>query len=272
MVKCWSLIVISAILVSLTYARTTFRQNCIPLVSGAGCTCQTTNGHGGQDTIQFNTDDECKKPVEFETAENKKALNAEIKQKFGGFRENCFPRGSGHGCTCSVTNAHGREETVQFDTDEKCKKPVEMQTADNKKALNEEFTQKVAGLRENCFPRPSGHGCRCTEKDASGHDVERRYDSDAECKMPSRSARNAPSQNVRDPVREQAQRNYAAVVDELKNKFKGLKEGCYPRPKGCLCVTGRDSEGRDITQRRLKDSDCKCQPGDRSRECRAQGA
>ena len=28
-----------------------------------------------------------------------------------------------------------------------------------------------------------------------------------------------------DPVREQAARNYAAVIDELKNKFKGLKEG-----------------------------------------------
>lgn len=40
------------------------------------------------------------------------------------------------------------------------------------------------------------------------------------------------SQNVRDPVREQAQANYRAVVNELNEKFKGLREGCYPRPKG----------------------------------------
>jgi hypothetical protein len=35
-----------------------------------------------------------------------------------------------------------------------------------------------------------------------------------------------------DPVAERARQNYAAVLDELKNKFAGLKEGCYPRPKG----------------------------------------
>lgn len=41
---------------------------------------------------------------------------------------------------------------------------------------------------------------------------------------------------------------------------------------GCLCVIGKDSEGRDITERRMKDSDCKCQPNERSRECPAPGA
>lgn len=57
-----------------------------------------------------------------------------------------------------------------------------VQTAENKKALNEEFKEKYGQLKENCFPRP-GKGCRCTEKDASGHDKEKLYDSDADCKV-----------------------------------------------------------------------------------------
>lgn len=193
-----------------------------------------------------------------------------IKEKFGDFKDNCYPRGSANGCRCTIEAANGAQAIQTFDNDEQCRKPVEVQTAENKAALNEEFTQKYGGLKENCFPRP-GKGCRCTEKDASGNEVERRYEADADCKAPSRQKRQR-DQNVRDPVRERAQQNYAAVVNELKDKFRGLKEGCYPRPKGCLCVIGKDNNGRDITERRMKDSDCKCQPGDRSRGCPAQGA
>ncbi|KAI6181001.1 hypothetical protein M3Y98_00782100 [Aphelenchoides besseyi] len=79
-------------------------------------------------------------------------------------------------------------------------------------------------------------------------------------------------QNVRDPVREKAAQNYQAVLNELKDKFRGLKEGCFPRPKGCLCVIGKDGNGRDLTERRMKDSDCKCQPGERGNGCPATGA
>lgn len=82
-------------------------------------------------------------------------------------------------------------------------------------------------------------------------------------------SRDPPSQNVRDPVRERAQENYKAVLNELHNKFKGLKEGCFPRPKGCLCVIGKTTEGRDITERRMKDSDCKCKEGERGPGCPA---
>lgn len=95
-----------------------------------------------------------------------------------------------------------------------------------------------------------------------------------------------PSQNVRDPVREKAQANYQLVINELKDKFKGLKEGCFPRPKGesplsssspsyssslsgCLCTIGKTPEGRDITERRMKDVDCKCKEGERGPGCPA---
>jgi len=81
------------------------------------------------------------------------------------------------------------------------------------------------------------------------------------------------SQNVRDPVREQAQANQRAVIDELNNKFKGLRDGCFPRPKGCLCVVGKDANGQDKTERFLNDADCKCKPGQgASNGCPAGGA
>uniref|UniRef100_A0A183CMC4 Secreted protein n=1 Tax=Globodera pallida TaxID=36090 RepID=A0A183CMC4_GLOPA len=124
-----------------------------------------------------------------------------------------------------------------------------VETAEKKHKLNEEFNRKFGALREGCFPRPKGKGCRCTVKGLLGHDEEKRFDRDEDCLQ-----------------------NYAAVLDELKNKFKGLKKGCYPRPKGCLCVVGKDSAGREITERRIKETECKCQKGDRSLQCRADGA
>uniref|UniRef100_A0AC34Q1T4 Uncharacterized protein n=1 Tax=Panagrolaimus sp. JU765 TaxID=591449 RepID=A0AC34Q1T4_9BILA len=187
-----------------------------------------------------------------------------IHDKFDDLKEGCFPRGSLKGCTCTIKNADGTESVTKIDNDDDCKKPVEVQTKENKEKLNQEFKEKFGNLKENCFPRP-GKGCRCTEKDEAGNEVTKNYDTPSECNAPARKKRGqVQSQNVRDPVREQAQQNYAAVVNELKQKFAGLREGslgCYPRPRGCLCVTGKDHDGREITQRYMKDSDCKCAAG-----------
>lgn len=49
--------------------------------------------------------------------------------------------------------------------------------------MNEEFKQRVAGLREGCFPRPSGVGCRCVVKNSEGQDLENIYHNDADCKV-----------------------------------------------------------------------------------------
>lgn len=55
------------------------------------------------------------------------------------------------------------------------------------------------------------------------------YDNESDCKVKARRKRdqsraNSPvSQNVRDPVREKAAQNYQAVLNELKDKFRGLK-------------------------------------------------
>jgi hypothetical protein len=57
------------------------------------------------------------------------------------------------------------------------------QTAMNKHKLNEEFNEKVGEMRDGCFPRPRGIGCRCVVKDAEGHDLERIFNSNEECKV-----------------------------------------------------------------------------------------
>jgi len=57
-----------------------------------------------------------------------------------------------------------------------------VQTAENKKKLNEEFEAKYGGMKDNCFPRPL-RGCRCVEKDANGEEIEKRYEADADCKV-----------------------------------------------------------------------------------------
>ena len=197
----------------------------------------------------------------------KRDTSALIKAKFGDFKDGCFPRGSSNGCTCTAKNLDGSEATHTFNTDVECKKPIEVQTMENKAELNKEIVDKFGKMREECFPKPSG-GCRCNEKDDQGNEVVKTYNNTHHCNGPvSRVKRgqgmsqDRPSQNVRDPIREKAQANYAAVINELNEKFKGLREGCYPRPKGCLCVTGKDVNGREITQRYMKDSDCKCKAG-----------
>ncbi|VBB26482.1 unnamed protein product [Acanthocheilonema viteae] len=151
---------------------------------------------------------------------------------------------------------------------------MELQTMHNKKQVNEDLKDRYGNYKEDCFPTPSG-GCKCIERNADGDKMVRKYDDETECKIPQKIKRIAserPSQNVRDPVRERAQANYRAVINELNEKFKGLKEGCFPRPKGCLCVIGKDQDGRDITERRMKDRDCKCQPGERGHGCPTGGA
>ncbi|KAK6749756.1 hypothetical protein RB195_002018 [Necator americanus] len=268
-----------------TAVATGFRENCFPKPTG-GCKCDIKDGSVNT-MIEFASDDECKKPIEMVTAENKKKLSEEIHEKFGAFKDNCFPKPSG-GCKCNVDLGHG-EEVVEYGTDAQCRKSVESQTAEHKKELNQEIKEKFGDFKENCFPKPSG-GCKCNEKDALGNEVVTAYNNPSECRIRSKRdvavgtqrqpvnanqqqqkyrQRDPPSQNVRDPVRERAQANYAAVLDELHNKFKGLKEGCFPRPKGCLCVIGKTAEGRDITERRMKDADCKCKEGERGPGCPA---
>ncbi|VDK63810.1 unnamed protein product [Anisakis simplex] len=39
-----------------------------------------------------------------------------------------------------------------------------------------------------------------------------------------------------------------------------------------MCVIGKDKDGREITERRMKDRDCKCQPGERGKGCPVKGA
>lgn len=126
------------------------------------------------------------------------------------------------------------------------KNKILVRTAENKKALNAQILGLSKDLKENCFPRPGGKGCRCTEKDLNGHEIEKRYDNEEDCKVSSQKRQRRGNilgrqgqdnnQNVRDPLREKAQKNYAAVVQELKDKFRGLKEGCYPRPKGIFKI------------------------------------
>ncbi|CAB3409584.1 unnamed protein product [Caenorhabditis bovis] len=267
-----------------------FKDNCY-IKAGGGCKCDVKEGHDEVTTREFDNIDFCKKPVELQTAENKKKLGDEIKQKFGAFKDNCFPKPSG-GCKCNVDLGHG-ETVIEYSRDSDCKKAVEVKTAEDKKNVNDEIKEKFGNFKENCFPKPSG-GCKCNEKDANGNEVVTSYNNAEQCSvrakrdigvqhqrqpssvarasvkdLPQHQSRSQPNYDVRDPVRERAQANYAAVVDELKNKFKGLKDGCYPRPRGCLCVIGKTPEGRDITERRMKESECKCAEGERGPGCPA---
>ncbi|GMR33673.1 hypothetical protein PMAYCL1PPCAC_03868 [Pristionchus mayeri] len=243
-----------------------FKNNCYMTANG-GCECREV--YGSEERTRFYQDlQPCRmSDVELQTAENKKALNAEIKRKYGAFKDNCFAKPSG-GCKCNVDEGQG-EVVREFSSDADCKKSIEELTADRKKELNEEIRQRFGGFKENCFAKPSG-GCKCNEKDAQGNDVVAAYNDVAKCYASARAqVEDRPSQNVRDPVREKAQANYALVVEELKNKFKGLKEGCFPRPKGCLCTIGKTPEGRDITERRMQDADCKCKEGEKGPGCPA---
>ena len=59
------------------------RPNCEITLEGCKCTIK----EGPQDKVfEYSDVSECKKPVEVQTAENKKALNAEINAKYGGFK------------------------------------------------------------------------------------------------------------------------------------------------------------------------------------------
>ncbi|CAG9539670.1 unnamed protein product [Cercopithifilaria johnstoni] len=198
----------------------------------------------------------------------KRDTAAVLKKMHDNLRENCFPRPSG-GCMCTVKQRNGAETVENYDSDEQCKLDITVQTVHNKKELGEEIKDRYGNYKEDCFPTPSG-GCKCIERNATGDKVVRKYDDETQCKIPLMIRRT--TQSVRDPVRERAQANYRAVINELNEKFKGLKEGCFPRPKGCLCVIGKDQDGRDITERRMKDRDCKCQPGERGHGCPTDGA
>ncbi|KAK6024463.1 hypothetical protein OSTOST_09725 [Ostertagia ostertagi] len=237
-----------------------FRPNCHPKPMG-GCKCDITEGDLNTE-IEFDNNEDCKKPLE-------SALNLRLCRTIAS---------QSRPVAANATSIWGMvKKSLNIRLMHNARRASK--TAEHKKELNEEIKDKFGDFKENCFPKPSG-GCKCNEKDAQGNEVVTAYNNAEECKIsrvkrdvgvatqrqPSSvhqthqkaRARDQPSQNVRDPIRERAQANYAAVLDELHNKFKGLKEGCFPRPKG-----------RDITERRMKDADCKCKEGERGHGCPA---
>ncbi|KJH46359.1 hypothetical protein DICVIV_07569 [Dictyocaulus viviparus] len=232
-----------------------FRPNCHPKPNG-GCKCDIKSG--GIDTlVEFASDEE------LATADNKKKLNEEINKKYGDFKENCFPKPSG-GCKCNVDLGHG-EQVMEYSSNAECRKSIEdknpapmckifeylEKTAQNKANLNEEIEGKFGNFKENCFPKPSG-GCRCNEKDAHGNEVVTSYNNAAECKI-NRISRDVGVATQRQPLN--------ANVYQQKVRSRD--------PPRCLCVVGKTAEGRDITERRMKDSDCKCKEGERGPGCQA---
>ena len=63
---------------------------------------------------------ECFKIFAVETMLNKGLLNEEIEEKFGAFKENCFPKPSG-GCRCNEKNARGEDTVATYNNDADCK-------------------------------------------------------------------------------------------------------------------------------------------------------
>ncbi|VDN59844.1 unnamed protein product, partial [Dracunculus medinensis] len=212
----------------------------------------------------------------------KRDVSTIIKQSYGDFKEDCFPRPSG-GCRCNIKATDGHVTVRQFDSEDECKIPNNVAVSQKQK-VTEEIKKKYGDFKENCFPKPSG-GCRCNEKHSNGSEIVATYNEEAKCKLPMRLKRGTataqqmnirrrplPSDNLHvkptdDSIRTRAEANYAKVLDELHKKFQGLKEGCFPRPRGCLCIIGKDGNGREITERRMNDADCKCKAGERGPEC-----
>lgn len=57
-----------------------------------------------------------------QTIHNKKELNKEIKDKYGNFKEDCFPTPSG-GCNCVESDAAGNRVVNKYDDSVQCKIP-----------------------------------------------------------------------------------------------------------------------------------------------------
>uniref|UniRef100_A0A0N5A3H6 Uncharacterized protein n=1 Tax=Parastrongyloides trichosuri TaxID=131310 RepID=A0A0N5A3H6_PARTI len=222
-----------------------FKDGCFPKASG-GCSCSLSIN--GAETEQVFTDiSDCKKPIEVETAENKLNLNKEFKAVAGNMKDNCFPKPSG-GCKCTEKNSKGEEEIVAYNDIAQCRDS------------NERIKRRVqyGKFKPNCVSKLGG-GCVCTLKKA-GLDTVQTYTKDSDCKE---------IEEPVDPVVERAKANYGKVVQELKAKFKGLRENCFPRPKGCMCIVGKDSLGHEINEKRWTDAECKCAEGEVSKECPA---
>ena len=77
-----------------------------------------------------------------ETASNKADVNAEIEEKFGDFKENCFPKPSG-GCSCNEKDADGNEVVAKYDAEAQCKLPVFTETREGVRLLFILYSHKL---------------------------------------------------------------------------------------------------------------------------------
>ncbi|VDK20924.1 unnamed protein product [Anisakis simplex] len=158
-----------------------FKEECFPRPSG-GCSCNIKDAQGRQSVQSFSDDQECKIPIHgwlltlnnymIETAIKKQAVNEEIKDKFGAFKENCFPKPSG-GCKCNE-KIHDKEVVHVYENDEDCRV--------NAPSSAQKIHQKFGDFKENCFPTPSG-GCKCNEVDEDGTQMVAFYDNVTGCKL-----------------------------------------------------------------------------------------
>uniref|UniRef100_A0A914S109 Uncharacterized protein n=1 Tax=Parascaris equorum TaxID=6256 RepID=A0A914S109_PAREQ len=65
------------------------------------------------------------------TALKKQEVNEQIKEKFGDFKENCFPKPSG-GCRCNEKDADGNEVVARYDSEADCKVPLPISVTGNR--------------------------------------------------------------------------------------------------------------------------------------------
>lgn len=262
---------------------TELKAGCIPRPSGNGCTCTELDIDGNERNISKKTDQDCRIDAVVPMRQRR-----DIKQTPIVHTEHVY---------AAIANEHPADIDVRVaaaggaaETDDSARKPRQLSPSSVYKpnspgaapAMGADATAREAGMGAasgGAPARPSvEHQHNVERRDVGVQPRERPMGADGDERTAvghhpnNKAASHGFDQNVRDPVREKAQQNYQAVLNELKEKFRGLKEGCFPRPKGCLCVIGKDVDGRDRTERRMKDADCKCASGDHSPGCPADGA
>jgi len=165
-------------------------------------------------------------------------VQEELEEKAKHLREGCYPRP--RGCLCEIgEDSDGNPQTERLYTDEECTTNAYEEGMHGSTEDEEEEDRKA---RKFVKRNPQDEEVENEEEDGEeSHEI---------------GKRDRNSQDP-DPVREKAQANYNKVVEELNDRFRNYKENCYPRPKGCLCVIGTDSNGQDITKRIHDDRECK---------------